>query len=79
MSKKVDSKSFEENMSRLEEIAVMLDNGSVSLEEALKLYEEGISLAKACAIKLTHVEKNLYELSKSADGLFSLTEIEDDE
>ena len=44
---------IEENVKRLEEIAKKLEEG-VSLDESLKLYEEGCKLAKAC---LTELEK----------------------
>jgi exodeoxyribonuclease VII small subunit len=80
MAKKNDKNTFESKLNRLEEIAAMLDEGNVPLDRAIELYEEGMSLAKACAEKLAHVEKKLYELSKDADGLFTVTAIgEDDE
>lgn len=79
MAKKAEAKTFESQMKRLEEIASMLDNGEVPLERALELYEEGITLAKSCAEKLSQVEKKLYELSKDAAGVFTVTETEDDE
>ena len=38
---------IEENIKRLEEIAKKIEEG-VSLDESLKLYEEGCKLAKLC-------------------------------
>ncbi len=79
MAKKSDKKTFESQLQRLEEIVGMLDEGNVPLDRTLELYEEGVTLAKACAEKLSQVEKKLQQLSKNADGLFTVTEIEDDE
>lgn len=38
--------TFEEKLARLEEIVSKIENGSCSLEESLKLYEEGNKLIK---------------------------------
>ncbi|MBQ3824197.1 MAG: exodeoxyribonuclease VII small subunit [Clostridia bacterium] len=37
---------FEEKLKRLEEITAALESGSVKLDEAMKLYEEGAALSK---------------------------------
>lgn len=42
------AKSFEQNMKELEEIVNQLENGETELEESLKLFEQGIKLAKSC-------------------------------
>lgn len=51
--------SFENAMERLEEIANLLENGDFSLEESLKLYEEGIKLINICNSKLEKVESSI--------------------
>ncbi len=38
--------TFEEAMRRLEEIAGLLESGDAPLEEAMRLYEEGVRLSK---------------------------------
>ena len=48
--------SFENAMERLEEIASMLESGDFTLDEALKLYEEGVKLIGVCETKLKKVE-----------------------
>ena len=48
--------SFENAMERLEEIASMLESGEFTLDEALKLYEEGVKLIGVCETKLKTVE-----------------------
>ncbi|HRB13151.1 MAG TPA: exodeoxyribonuclease VII small subunit, partial [Vicinamibacteria bacterium] len=48
--------SFETALSRLEQIVVALEKGDLSLEESLKLYEEGISRARLCQERLEQAE-----------------------
>lgn len=51
--------SFEDAMKRLEEIANKLENGQVSLDESLSLYEEGIALIRFCNDKLDKAEQKI--------------------
>lgn len=64
--------TFEHALRRLEEIVEHLEQGNVSLDESLQLYEEGIMLSKACAEKLTQAELKLKRLSKDVEGNFRL-------
>ena len=61
--------SFEQAMSRLEEIVRTLESGSATLDDSLKLYEEGIALVRACGTKLDEAEKKIKLLNVSADGV----------
>ena len=61
-------KKFESSFSRLEKIVERLESGSIELEEALKLYEEGIKLVKACTSKLAEAEKKIKKLSRNESG-----------
>ena len=45
-------KNFEECMTELNQIAEKLENGNVSLEESLKLYEKAVELCSLCKKKL---------------------------
>ena len=40
--------TFEQALTRLEEIAAGLEDGSMSLEDSLKAYEEGVALVRLC-------------------------------
>ena len=40
--------NFEVALARLEEITKKLENGSATLDESLKLFEEGVSLVRYC-------------------------------
>lgn len=54
-----EEKSFEELMDSLEEVVKALENGDLPLEDAVKKYEEGMRLSKACHDKLENAEKVL--------------------
>ncbi|MBQ7880863.1 MAG: exodeoxyribonuclease VII small subunit [Clostridia bacterium] len=58
---------LEDNMKRLEEIAQTLDSGEQSLEECLKLYEEGVKLAKTCLEDLEKTKGKITEIKESTN------------
>jgi exodeoxyribonuclease VII small subunit len=62
------AKTFEESITRLEEIVATLERGEASLETSLKLFEEGTKLAAACAKQLDTAEQKVVQLTKGADG-----------
>ena len=59
--------NLEENMKRLETIAQELDSGEKSLEECLKLYEEGVKLAKTCLNSLEKTKGKITEIKESTE------------
>jgi exodeoxyribonuclease VII small subunit len=63
LAKKLD---FEESLVKLEEITRKLEAGELSLDESLKIFEEGIRLSRYCEKKLTEVEHKL-EILKSTE------------
>lgn len=58
---------FEARLTRLEAIGESLRDGSVPLEEASKLFEEGIGLARALDAELRKIEKRVEILANSVD------------
>ncbi|MBI5808688.1 MAG: exodeoxyribonuclease VII small subunit [Ignavibacteriales bacterium] len=66
MAKKKEN-SFEQSLERLQEISDILESGEVSLEESIKLYEEGIILAKNCYSILKEAELKITELKKQLE------------
>ena len=75
-AKKTQKGSFESSLKRLEEIVESLEQGKVSLDEAVQLYEEGIELSRACAERLKATELRIRKLSKSVGGDFEITDAE---
>jgi exodeoxyribonuclease VII small subunit len=78
VEKKESVQTFEQSFKRLEKIVDILERGEVSLEESIKMYEEGIELSKVCLDKLTEAELKIKKLSKDVNGKLALTE-EDEE
>lgn len=60
--------TFEESMSRIEEIVRVLERGDKPLEEALSLFEEGTGLIKSCQKLLDDAEQRVVKLRKGPDG-----------
>ena len=52
-------KTFEQSLTRLEEIVRTLEKGEVPLEESLKLFEEGTALCRSCDRVLKSAEKKV--------------------
>ena len=77
-TKKPQKGSLEGSLKRLEEIVETLEQGKVSLDEAVKLYEEGIALSKECAEKLKASELKIRKLAKSVGGDFEITESDEE-
>ena len=61
-----DKDSFEQALSRLEQIVGALEKGDLSLEDSLKLYEEGIARARFCQDRLEEAESKIEVLSQDA-------------
>ncbi|MCX7857851.1 MAG: exodeoxyribonuclease VII small subunit [Deltaproteobacteria bacterium] len=59
---------FEEGMKRLEDIVRLLEEGNLSLDEALDLFKEGISLTKELSRRLDEAEKRIEILVKRENG-----------
>lgn len=51
--------NFAEKLTRLEEITRYLENGECSLEDAMKLYEEGKKIAADCGKTLKEAKQKL--------------------
>jgi exodeoxyribonuclease VII small subunit len=63
---------FEEALKKLEKIVEDLEKGDLSLDEALKKYQEGIELSRNCAQKLESAKKKVELLGKNKKGEFEL-------
>lgn len=55
--------SLEKSLARLEEISEQLGSADLSLDESLKLFEEGTKLVKKCKEKIESAELKIKELS----------------
>jgi len=64
--------SFESSLSRLSEIVEAIEDGDTTLEDAIKLYKEGLTHAQNCGDILGRYEAEVLQLQKDADGAFAL-------
>ena len=65
MSKKP---TFEENISRLEQIVRAMERGDVALEESLKLFQEGTELVRVCEKLLDDAQLQVSKITAGANG-----------
>ena len=59
---------FEEAMQRLQEIVGKLESGEESLEDSMKLFQEGAKLSAQCYPMLDKAEQQVAQLTKIADS-----------
>ena len=59
---------FETSLKKLEEIVKRLEGGSLSLEDSLKAFEEGVKHSAYCSGKLDEAERRVEILLKQKDG-----------
>ena len=60
--------SFEDALARLEACVTTMESGNLPLEEMMKGFEEGQTLAAICAKKLKNVEKKIEILKAKTSG-----------
>ena len=63
--------TFETCLQRLEQIVGALESGNLPLEESLKVFEEGIALARHCSRYLDDAERRIEILAKDEAGELS--------
>lgn len=61
--------NFDESSKRLQEIVKQLEENKISLEEATKLYEEGVSIAKDCYGVLDNARGRVAILQKELEEI----------
>lgn len=71
--------NFEESIFRLDEIVSLMEKGDAPLEEALSLFEEGVSLVKSCGKLLDSAEQKVVKLQKGENGEPAETEFAPEE
>ena len=54
--------TFQQAMVRLDEIVKQLNNGSLELEQAMELFEEGLKLTQQCEVQLKQFENKMNTL-----------------
>lgn len=68
---------FEEALKKLEKIVEQLEKGDLSLDEALKIYQDGIELSRLLGQKLENARKKIDVLTKNKKGEFELKPLDE--
>ena len=66
--------TFEKTLARLEASATQLDRDDLPLEDALKLFEEGIAKLRQATEVLADAEGKVRTLIEQAEGVFEAKE-----
>ena len=67
---------FEEAISKLEKIVDQMEKGDLTLDQALKKYEEGIRLSRLCTKALDEARKKIEIVEEGKDGTMKLEPFE---
>ena len=60
--------TFEQAMTRLEQIVATLESGRCTLDDSLKLFEEGTKLTSFCAQQIKTAEQKIVKLTDLEQG-----------
>jgi exodeoxyribonuclease VII small subunit len=71
--------SFALRMTALERVVNDLESGELSLEDALRAFEEGIVLVRALDAQLNEAEKRIEILTRTTGGRLQLRAAREDE
>ena len=72
MDRKTQKINFESSIAALEDLVEKMEAGEFTLEESLKQFENGISLARACQQALREAEQKVLQLTKDENGAETL-------
>jgi len=72
------TEKFETSLKKLEDVVRHLEGGSLSLDDSLKAFEDGVKYAAFCSKKLDEAERRVEVLLKRKDGSFSREPFESD-
>lgn len=67
---------FEEKLTQLESVVEKLERGELSLEESVRLFEEGVKLSDACKRELERAEGRVQVLVEGRNGTMRTAEMD---
>lgn len=70
---------FESSLKKLEDAVTRLESGELSLDDSLKVFEDGVRHAAICSRKLAEAQKKVELLLKHKDGSFYKEEFQSDD
>jgi exodeoxyribonuclease VII small subunit len=70
---------FEEHLTQLETVVERLEKGDLTLDESVRLFEEGMKLSQACKKELEQAEGRIQVLVEGRGGKMQVAEMEEEE
>jgi exodeoxyribonuclease VII small subunit len=70
---------FEEHLTQLETVVERLEKGDLTLDESVRLFEEGMKLSQACKTELEQAEGRVQVLVEGKGGAMQVAEMDVDE
>ena len=68
--------TFEDRLAALEAVVERLERGELSLDESVRLFEEGVQLSNACKGELETAEGRIQVLVEGRGGTMQIAELE---
>lgn len=72
------NQTFEASMQRLEQIVRAMEQGDVTLEDSLKLFQEGTELVRSCGKLLDEAQLQIKKIMVNPDGTPSEEDFQDE-
>ncbi|MGM0655052.1 MAG: exodeoxyribonuclease VII small subunit [Thermodesulfobacteriota bacterium] len=72
-------KTFESALKQLENIVKEMESGDLTLEKAVKKYEDGIANTRFCLDILDKTEQKITQLTMNADGKPNVSDFKEDQ
>ena len=69
--------SFEEQLKALESVVEKLEGGDLSLEDSVRLFEEGMKLSEACKKELDVAEGKIQAIVDGGRGKMKLVDLDE--
>ena len=70
-------KDFESALTELESLVTTLEDGNLSLERSLELFERGVKLSRYCHARLEEAEKRIEVLTDQGEVKSAVAELSD--
>jgi exodeoxyribonuclease VII small subunit len=70
---------FEEKLTALEAVVERLERGELTLEDSVRLFEEGVHLSNACKVELEKAEGRIQVLVETQGGGLQVAELDEEE
>ena len=70
---------FEDHLTQLETVVERLERGDLTLDESVRLFEEGMKLSQACKVELEQAEGRMQVLVEGKGGKMQVAEMDVDQ